>query len=95
MRLEFYSKKKKYVVFIVTIFFFLDGSDQCMLGEVMKKLTKLSSRANQCTLDVMMAPVLMQLQSAQSAWNASSNFTQQLPDYSYAPLEYITQVSLK
>uniref|UniRef100_T1I1G8 Conserved oligomeric Golgi complex subunit 7 n=1 Tax=Rhodnius prolixus TaxID=13249 RepID=T1I1G8_RHOPR len=69
-----------------------DGSDQCMLGEVMKKLTKLSSRANQCTLDVMMAPVLMQLQSAQSAWNASSNFTQQLPDYSYAPLEYITQI---
>lgn len=69
-----------------------DSSDQYMLGEVMKKLTKLSNRANQCTLDVMMAPVLMQLQSAQSAWNAASNFTQQLPDYSYAPLEYITQI---
>uniref|UniRef100_A0A023EY93 Conserved oligomeric Golgi complex subunit 7 n=2 Tax=Triatoma infestans TaxID=30076 RepID=A0A023EY93_TRIIF len=69
-----------------------DNSDKCMLGEVMKKLAKLSNRANQCTLDVMMAPVLIQLQSAQSAWNAASNFTQQLPDYSYAPLEYITQI---
>ncbi|KAK9508413.1 hypothetical protein O3M35_005979 [Rhynocoris fuscipes] len=69
------------------------GNDEHILGDVLKKVTKLSVRANQCTLDVMMAPILTQLQSALPAWTTShSNFTQQLPDYSYAPLEYITQI---
>uniref|UniRef100_A0A0A9Z8G4 Conserved oligomeric Golgi complex subunit 7 n=1 Tax=Lygus hesperus TaxID=30085 RepID=A0A0A9Z8G4_LYGHE len=67
-------------------------NEPSVLEDVKEKLEKVSKKAHQSTLDVMFAPISEQLNNAQAAWQSSSSTTQQLPDYGYAPLEYITQI---
>ncbi|XP_014248719.1 conserved oligomeric Golgi complex subunit 7 [Cimex lectularius] len=77
----------------ITLYTSLKESDEpSVLTKARKKLMKVSNRGYHTTLDVMLTPILDQLELAPAAWASNSSVTQQLPDYSYAPLEYITQI---
>ncbi|BES98168.1 oligomeric golgi complex [Nesidiocoris tenuis] len=69
-----------------------DMNEPALLEELKEKVDKVLKKSHQVSLDVIFAPIAKQLKNAQTAWEASSFTTQQLPDYGYAPLGYITQI---
>lgn len=77
------------------------GGEEYVLKSVLSAIEKLCGDVHRTTFAVILAPITVQLNLVQSApaWCASVNktpaaLTLDLPDYSFAPQEYITQVSL-
>lgn len=71
--------------------------DKTILDSVVKLIYKLCSDLHHATYEVIFAPIFTQLLLVQKApaWSAESNqmhLSSDLPDYSFAPQEYITQV---
>ncbi|KAK2585977.1 hypothetical protein KPH14_010552 [Odynerus spinipes] len=71
--------------------------DKTILDSIIKPIHKLCSDLHHATYEVIFAPIFTQLLLVQKApaWSAESNkmhLSSDLPDYSYAPQEYITQV---
>lgn len=75
-----------------------EGSDEFILKSVVTAIEKLCGEVHSTTFAVILAPIKVQLNLVQSApaWCASENkspaLTLDLPDYSFAPQEYITQI---
>ncbi|CAH1388950.1 unnamed protein product [Nezara viridula] len=69
---------------------FKEGNKSSVVEGVKSKLSKVTERVTGCCLDVMFTPIRSQLSRA--SWGSSASLSHQLPDYSYAPLEYITQI---
>lgn len=69
---------------------FKDGDKTSVFEGVKSRLSKVTERVTGTSLDVMFAPVRAQLSRA--SWGSQAALSHQLPDYSYAPLEYITQI---
>lgn len=75
------------------------GGEQYVLKSVLSAIEKLCGDVHRTTFAVILAPITVQLNLVQSApaWCASVakssvTLTLDLPDYSFAPQEYITQV---
>lgn len=73
------------------------GKELSLLESVNGELQKLCVDVHHMTYKVVIAPILAQLELVQGAkaWNESDNSmlpSADLPDYSFAPQEYITQV---
>ncbi|XP_020281658.1 conserved oligomeric Golgi complex subunit 7 isoform X1 [Pseudomyrmex gracilis] len=72
--------------------------DETILDSIIKAIHKLCSDLHHTTYEVIFAPIFSQLLLVQKApaWsleaNKMSNLSSGLPDYSFAPQEYITQV---
>jgi hypothetical protein len=88
--------------------FFFSKYVQCVSGEqtlleeyITSPLNKLCSDVHRTTFQVIFAPISVQLEQVQSApaWSSvnkqATSVAADLPDFSFAPQEYITQVSLK
>ncbi|XP_067003846.1 conserved oligomeric Golgi complex subunit 7 [Anabrus simplex] len=72
-----------------------EGEETSLLEPVTSLLNKLCSDVHHITFKVIFAPISMQLDQVQSApaWsNANTSVTSDLPDFSFAPQEYITQI---
>ena len=88
-------------------FFFIFNCIHCVSGEqtlleehIALSLNKLCSDVHHTTFQVIFAPISVQLEQVQSApaWSSVKQATgvaADLPDFSFAPQEYITQVSWK
>ncbi|KAK7872478.1 hypothetical protein R5R35_014269 [Gryllus longicercus] len=66
-----------------------------LLEAVVQQVNKLCSDVHHVTFQVILAPVTLQLQQVSTAptWcNTSTSVTSELPDFSFAPQEYITQI---
>lgn len=75
-----------------------DGTQLSFLDHVNTEFTKLCSDIHHTTYQVVLAPILVQLDTVKASkmWSQSINSTlhnSDLPDYSFSPQEYITQVS--
>lgn len=79
---------------IYSLFYFFLGSETTLLESVVTALEKLCRDVHFTTYQVIFAPVSVQLDTAQSTWTSDtkSQAVTDLPDYSFAPQEYITQV---
>ncbi|XP_036140940.1 conserved oligomeric Golgi complex subunit 7 isoform X1 [Monomorium pharaonis] len=72
--------------------------DKTILDSIIKSIQKLCTDLHHITYEVIFAPIFSQLLLVQKApaWsqetNKMSNLSSDLPDYSFAPQEYITQV---
>lgn len=72
--------------------------EQTILDPIIKSINKLCSDLHRATYEVIFAPIFTQLLLVQKApaWSTETNKMTQLsadlPDYSFAPQEYITQV---
>ncbi|KAH0950272.1 hypothetical protein HN011_010098 [Eciton burchellii] len=73
--------------------------DKTILDSIVKSIQKLCSDLHHTTYEVIFAPIFTQLLLVQKApaWSSDtaskmSNLSSDLPDYSFAPQEYITQV---
>lgn len=71
--------------------------DKTILDSIVKPIHKLCSDLHHATYEVIFAPIFTQLLLVQKApaWSAEANkihLSSDLPDYSFAPQEYITQV---
>ncbi|XP_026292133.1 conserved oligomeric Golgi complex subunit 7 isoform X1 [Frankliniella occidentalis] len=77
---------------------FQDGGEDIVLKSILSAIEKLCGDVHRTTFAVILAPIIVQLNLVQSApaWCASVSkspaLTLDLPDYSFAPQEYITQV---
>ena len=76
-----------------------EGTDEIVLKAVLSAIEKLCGDVHRTTFAVILAPITVQLDLVQSApaWCSSGNktptvLTLDLPDYSFAPQEYITQI---
>lgn len=73
-----------------------DGTRLSLLDHVSSEFNKLCSDIHHTTYQVVFAPISKQLDVVQStkvwAQISESNFNSDLPDYSFSPQEYITQV---
>lgn len=82
----------------VQIIKFCFAEDKTILDSIIKSIQKLCSDLHHTTYEVIFAPIFSQLLLVQRApaWsldaNKMSNLSSDLPDYSFAPQEYITQV---
>lgn len=80
------------------LIFFLFAEDKTILDSIIKSIQKLCTDLHHTTYEVIFAPIFSQLLLVQKApaWsleaNKISNLNSDLPDYSFAPQEYITQV---
>lgn len=70
------------------------GSETTLLESIVTALEKFCRDVHFTTYQVIFAPVSVQLELAQSTWmyDTKSQAVQDLPDYSFAPQEYITQI---
>lgn len=70
------------------------GSETALLESVIMALEKLCRDVHFTTYQVIFAPVSVQLETAQNTWasDTKSQAVTDLPDYSFAPQEYITQI---
>ncbi|GLH07427.1 Conserved oligomeric Golgi complex subunit 7 [Gryllus bimaculatus] len=69
-----------------------------LLEAVVQQVNKLCSDVHHVTFQVILAPVTLQLQQVSTAptWcNTNTSVTSELPDFSFAPQEYITQACMK
>lgn len=69
--------------------------DTHLLETVAQQVKKLCGDVHHMTFQTILAPVSLQLQnvSKASSWcNSASSMTPELPDFSFAPQEYITQI---
>ncbi|KAF3427948.1 hypothetical protein E2986_06079, partial [Frieseomelitta varia] len=72
--------------------------EETILDPIIKSIQKLCSDLHRATYEVIFAPIFTQLLSVQKApaWSTETNkmthLSADLPDYSFAPQEYITQV---
>ncbi|XP_031770996.1 conserved oligomeric Golgi complex subunit 7 isoform X3 [Apis florea] len=72
--------------------------DETILDPIIKSINKLCSDLHRATYEVIFAPIFTQLLLVQKApaWSTEANkmihLSADLPDYSFAPQEYITQV---
>ncbi|CAL7939223.1 unnamed protein product [Xylocopa violacea] len=72
--------------------------EETILDKIIKSIHKLCSDLHRATYEVIFAPIFTQLLLVQKApaWSTESNkvthISADLPDYSFAPQEYITQV---
>ncbi|CAK9812034.1 Conserved oligomeric Golgi complex subunit 7 [Anthophora plagiata] len=72
--------------------------EETILGSIIKSIHKLCSDLHHATYEVIFAPIFTQLLLVQKApaWSTEANkmthLSADLPDYSFAPQEYITQV---
>jgi hypothetical protein len=78
------------------------SGEQTLLEEhITVSLNKLCSDVHHTTFQVIFAPISMQLEQVQfaPAWNSANKpavtVAADLPDFSFAPQEYITQVKLE
>lgn len=77
---------------------FQEGGQEYVLKSVLGAIEKLCGDVHRTTFAVILAPITVQLNLVQSApaWCASTKtpatLTLDLPDYSFAPQEYITQI---
>jgi len=100
--------KQTVVKRVPTVFLFFFNCIQCVSGEqtlleehIASSLNKLCSDVHHTTFQVIFAPISVQLEQVQSApaWSSvnkqATSVAADLPDFSFAPQEYITQVSWK
>lgn len=75
-----------------------DGTQLSLLDHVSSEFNKLCSDIHNTTYQVVFSPISKQLDAVQSAkvWAQinESNLNSELPDYSFSPQEYITQIGL-
>lgn len=82
----------------IYLIFFSFAEDKTILDSIIKSIQKLCTDLHHTTYEVIFAPIFTQLLLVQKApaWsleiNKMSNLSSDLPDYSFAPQEYITQV---
>ncbi|KOX76079.1 Conserved oligomeric Golgi complex subunit 7 [Melipona quadrifasciata] len=75
-----------------------NNKEETILNPIIKSIQKLCSDLHRATYEVIFAPIFTQLLSVQKApaWSTETNkmthLSADLPDYSFAPQEYITQV---
>ena len=80
---------------------FVAGEQTLLEEHIASSLNKLCSDVHRTTFQVIFAPISVQLEQVQSApaWSSvnkqATNVAADLPDFSFAPQEYITQVSWK
>jgi hypothetical protein len=79
---------------------FVAGEQTLLEEHIASSLNKLCSDVHRTTFQVIFAPISVQLEQVQSApaWssiNKQATNVADLPDFSFAPQEYITQVSWK
>lgn len=74
----------------------MDGTQLSLLDQAVSEFNKLCSDIHYTTYQVVFAPISKQLDIIQSTkvWSqiSESNLNSELPDYSFSPQEYITQI---
>ncbi|XKL64088.1 hypothetical protein PGB90_004174 [Kerria lacca] len=69
-----------------------DESNASLFYNVINVIEKLSFELHLITYHISFKPISFYLENAKEAWEQINNDTRDLPDYSYSPLEYITQI---
>ena len=78
----------------------ISGEETLLVEHITSSLNRLCSDVHHTTFQVIFAPISVQLDQVQSApaWNRDNKqaltVAPDLPDFSFAPQEYITQVML-
>lgn len=72
----------------------LPESSPGLLSNVINALEKQAYEVHHTTYKVSFQPILSHLTSTKEMWTKWNTEARDLPDYSYSPLEYITQVSV-